>query len=104
MNRPSRLGQSVDSEMMKNRFELIRNLFPDRRQLIAYLRVFDEDFQEICKDYEECLRTLDDPNLQSDREEVRLLCEELEEEVLTRLNRFTTTGSTREEELSITIS
>ena len=90
--------------MLKDRFKPIRKKFPEYREVIDCLLMFDEDFQEICNDYEVYRRALEDPRLLEQNSDFRLLCSELEDEMLSRLNRFPTTGSTFDEELSITIS
>jgi hypothetical protein len=89
---------------MNEKFSQIRAMFPERRELIDCLLIFDEDFQEVCQDYEEVLRALDNPRLREYSSDIRLLCRELEDEMLSRLNRFSTTGSVGSEDPSITIS
>ena len=89
---------------MKGKFAQIRAMFPERRELIDCLLIFDEDFQEVCQDYEDVLRALDNPRLLEYSSDIRLLCKELEDEMLSRLNRFSTTGSVGTEDPSITIS
>jgi hypothetical protein len=89
---------------MTEKFAQIRAMFPERRELIDCLLIFDEDFQEVCQDYEDVLRALDNPGLREYSSDIRLLCKELEDEMLTRLNRFSTTGSVGNEDSSITVS
>ena len=82
----------------------IRSMFPERLELIDCLLIFDEDFQEICQDYEELLQALDDPGLLEYVADIRLACKELEEEMLSRLSRFSRTGTAAHEESSFTVS
>ena len=89
---------------MEDRFNAIRSMFPERRELIDCLLIFDEDFQEICQDYEDLLNALDHPGLLEYIADIRLVCKELEEEMLSRLNRFSITGSHLDEESSFTVS
>ena len=89
---------------MEDRFKAIRSMFPERRELIDCLLIFDEDFQEICQDYEDLLKALDRPGLLEYVADIRLVCKELEEEMLCRLNRFSTNGTVPDRESSFTIS
>ena len=72
---------------MSDRFDTIRNKFPDHRDAFDYLLTSNEDFLEICEDYEECARALADSRLERYSPEFRLLCNELEDEMLTWLIR-----------------
>ena len=88
----------VDGQLVNERFDPIRSNFPEYREIIDCLLIFDEDFREICRDYEDILRAMRVPEMR------QLLCRELEDEMLSRLNRFTTAGRRVREEVSITVS
>ena len=89
---------------MEKRFKAIRSMFPERLELIDCLLIFDEDFQEVCQDYEDLLKALDNPGLLEYIADIRLVCKELEEEMLSRLNRFSVIRTVPDKESSFTIS